>query len=110
LLYIYQLINRGLVYTFNYSNEHRKSLLKTYPDIATFIEKFQVSRSLLDGLIAYGKSSGLVPNQRSIEQHNERLKGLMKAYIARGLYGESGFFPIFLPYDEDFIKAMEVLK
>ncbi|MDR0438021.1 MAG: S41 family peptidase [Bacteroidales bacterium] len=111
-IYINLLSNRGLIlrYTFNYSNEHRKLLLRTYPDIATFKEKFQVSQPLIDGLIAYGKSNGLAPDLRSIELHRDRLKGLLKAYIARDLYGDSGFFPIYLPLDDDFKKAMEVLK
>jgi carboxyl-terminal processing protease len=112
LIYVNLLNNRGLIfrYAFNYSNKNRKSLLKTYPNAATFKGKFQVSQALLDELIAFGTSNGLEPNLRSIELHTDRLKGLLKAWIARDLYGDSGFYPIYLPLDQDFKKAMEVFK
>jgi carboxyl-terminal processing protease len=112
LIYINQLTNRGLVlrYTFNYTNKNRKSLLKTYPNVAVFKEKFSVSKTLLDGLIAFGASHGLPPNQRSIELYNERLQTILKAYIARDLFGDSGFFPIYLPLDDDFKMAVEILR
>jgi carboxyl-terminal processing protease len=112
LIYINQLINRSLVlrYTFNYTNEHRKSLLKTYPNVAVFKENFSVSKTLLDGLIAFGASNGLPPNRRSIELYSERLQTLLKAHIARDLFGDSGFYPIYLTLDDDFKAALEVLK
>ncbi|MDR2907907.1 MAG: hypothetical protein LBU91_07970, partial [Bacteroidales bacterium] len=111
-IYTNQLSNRGLIlrYTFNYSNENRQFLLKTYPDVQDFQTKFTVSQTLFDSLIAFGKSNGLEPDYHSIKLHNARLKGLIKAYIARDLYGEKGFFPMYLPLDEDFQKAVEVLK
>jgi carboxyl-terminal processing protease len=112
LIYINQLSNRGIIlrYTFNYSNEHRKSLLKTYPNVKDFQDKFEISPSLLDGLVAYAKTNGLQPDLRGVNLHINRLKGLMKAYIARDLYGDGGFYPIYLPLDEDFKKAVEVLN
>ena len=112
LIYINQLSSRGLVlrYSFNYSNGNRKTLLKTYPNVAIFKEKFEVSQTLLDELIAYGESHGLEPNRNSIKLYNERLRTLLKAYIARDLFGDSGYYPIALPFDEDFKKALEVLR
>jgi carboxyl-terminal processing protease len=111
-IYTNQLSNRGLVlrYTFNYSNENRQSLLKTYPNVRDFQTKFTVSQSLFDGLIAFGKSNGLEPDYHSIKLQNARLKGLLKAYIARDLYGDKGFYPMYLPLDEDFKKAIEILS
>ncbi|MCL2414753.1 MAG: S41 family peptidase [Bacteroidales bacterium] len=111
LIYINQLSRRGLIslYTFDYSNRNRNRLLNTYPDVATFKENFRVSQTMFDGLIAFGQSHGLEPNQRSIELHRNRLQTLLKANIARDLFGDSGFFPIFLPLDEDFQAAMNVL-
>jgi carboxyl-terminal processing protease len=104
---LWRLIQR---YAFTYSNENRKLLLKTYPDVATFKEKFDVSQSLFDEVIDYGKSLGLKPDRHTIELHSNRLKGFLKAYIARDLYGDSAFYPIYLPLDDDFKKAMEVLR
>ena len=111
MIYVHLLTNRVMVlYTINYSNQNRNSLLRTYPDVATFKQKFVVSQSLLDGLIAFGRSHGLSPNPRSIELHSDRLRALLKAHIARDLYGNSGFYPLYLPLDEDFRKAIEVLQ
>ena len=111
LIYINQLTSPGLIlrYTINHGNRNRKTLLNTYPNVAAFKENFKVSQTLFDGLIAYGQSHGLEPNRRSIELYRERLETLLKAYIARNLFGDSGFFPIYLPLDEDFQAAMRVL-
>ena len=111
LIYINRLSSRGLIlrHTINHSNRNRKSLLNTYPNIATFKENFKVSQTLLDELITYGESHGVMRDQRSIELYDQRLRTLLKAYIARNLYGEDGFFPIYLPLDDDFRTAVEIL-
>jgi carboxyl-terminal processing protease len=112
LIYITQLSRSGLIlrYSLNYNNQNRKSLLKTYPNVAVFNENFKVSQTLLDELIAFGASHGLPPNKRSIELYDERLQVLLKAWIARDLFGDSGFFPIFLSLDDDFNAAVEVFR
>ena len=112
LFYINQLIGRNLIlrYTLNYGNENRQSLLRTYPNFADFKENFKVSQDLFNGLIAFAKSHGLQPNQRSIEIYAERLRVMIKANIARDLYGDNGFFSIILQIDEDVKKALEVLR
>lgn len=99
-----------LRYTFNYSNSNRKYLLKNYPDVDTFKAKFTVSENLFKGLIAYAETQGLKPDFRCIQRHENHLKSVIKAYIARDLYGDKGFYPIYLSLDPDFKKAMEILK
>jgi carboxyl-terminal processing protease len=113
LIYINRLTALRLIlpYTFNYSNANRKSLLKTYPNATIFKEKFEVSQELFDGFIAHGKShGGLTPDQRSLELYNHHVRTLLKANIARDLYSDEGFYPIYLPLDDDFKKALEILR
>ena len=110
LIYINQLNRISFRYIFSYSNENRQKLLSTYPNVTAFKQNFEVSQTMLDGLIAYGRSHGLQPDLRSIEIHGQRLRTLLKANIARNLFGDNGFYPIFLPLDEDFRAALGILQ
>ena len=113
LAYVNQLIRRGLIlrYTINYINQNREMLLETYPNAQAFIENFNVSQSLFNGLIAFARNYELRPTPHCINLHGDRIRTLLKAQIARDLYGDVGFYPIFLPFlDEDFKKAVEILR
>ncbi len=53
---------------------------------------------------------GIARDAEGIRQSEGRIKTLMKAFIARNLYDDAGFYPLYHRIDETFQRAMEYLE
>ncbi len=80
-------------YTFNYVEEHRGELQKTgYDD---FYKNFVVTDAMLDRLAATGKRNGVEPDAKDLRKNKHVFQVHVKAQIARKIWNNNGFFPIF---------------
>lgn len=97
-------------YAFNYTNSHKESLKKNYPDAKTFQSKYTLSDAQLNEMLTYYKklSKKNVPALSAASK--KELKIWTKALIGRNLYGEEGFYPVINTTDKTILKALEVLK
>ncbi|MEG1498166.1 MAG: S41 family peptidase [Bacteroidales bacterium] len=110
-VYLNQIGNQGLSYqfAFDYCDSHRAKLKKQYPTASKFIKEFNISNALFEEFLQYVQLHGVRRNNASIDKYGEKMKTLLKAYIARDLYDDPGFYPIYLRTDEDFIHAVNAL-
>lgn len=108
--YFTQLVN-GLhiyQYAFEYSDKNRKKLMtyKNWKELNAFLDK----EDLFTGMNNYAKSKGIKASSAAQAKTRNTVTVRLKAYIARNILGDAGFFPILLKDDPAVLKALEVLK
>jgi carboxyl-terminal processing protease len=111
LQYYNQVANQGLIYqfAFDYTDSQRKALNK-YPDAAAYNKDFRITNAVFNDFISFAESQGATADRSSIQQSKERIKHLLKSFIARNIFDDEGFYPIFLETDKVFNRATEALN
>ncbi len=109
--YYNHLLDKGLIFqfAFDYTDSHRKQLGK-FSSFDDFDHNFKISNSLFNEFIAYSEQMGIKKDPEGIQESKYRIKTLMKAFIARNLYDDDGFYPIYHRIDETFLRAIEYLE
>lgn len=108
--YLNRIYQRGLTYqfAFQYSDQHREYLktLKTAGEIETWLEK----QNVLDSFVRYAAGKGISSDAEGLKISGEIIETQVKAYVARNILGEEGFYPIIQHIDKTLLKAIEVSK
>jgi len=108
--YYSKITQKGLVYQFalDYADANRKELtkLKTLAEFESYLQKANV----LNLFIAFADKKGVKPNQSDIKISSQIIDSQVKAYIARNIIGEEGFYPIIKNIDKTLLEAIEKSK
>jgi carboxyl-terminal processing protease len=108
--YFNRIFRRGLVYTFayNFADNNRETLskLKTAGEINAYLDK----QNVLSEFVNYARNSGIERDDSGIKQSGELINTQIKAYIARNIIGEEGYFPIISQIDNTLQKTIEISK
>lgn len=109
--YFNRIVNTGLLYqySFNYTDRHRKELSR-YQTVDAFAQSFHVSDAMFNELVKLADSKGVKGTDEQKQVARREANILLKAYIARNLFDDEGFYPIYAPMDEVLQKAIEELK
>ena len=94
-------------YTVKYAQENRGKLLEM--EFGRFKAYFEVTDEMLQDLVAVAEVNNLAFDERDFNKSKKLLKQLIKAYIARGVWDNEGFYPIFNEQDEIFMKAIQLM-
>ena len=109
--YFNRIANRGLLYqyAFEYTDRHRPQLQR-YKTVDSFSKSFAVTDAMFDELVQLAAEKGIkgTDEQRQVARRESDI--LLKAYIARNLFDEEGFYPIYAPMDEVLQRAIAELK
>jgi len=97
-------------FAFHYTNEHKATLQKQYPDKKTYVAKMQVTDQMLQQLIQYYEKNNKKKVSKMSANSSKELKTWLKALIGRNLYGDEAFYPVINKTDNVIIKALETLK
>jgi carboxyl-terminal processing protease len=106
--YLNELYNSNSLaeFTFTYANTHKEALEKKgYED---YYRNFVVSDDLLQQLAATGKSNKVEPDFRDMNKNKKIFQIHVKAQIARRVWGNDGFYPIFNETNEVLQQAMKL--
>lgn len=108
--YFNRIYQQGTVYqfAFQYSDQHREYLntLKT----AAEIEKWLDNQKVLDSFIRFAAGKGIPYDAAGLKASGHIIETQVKAYIARNILGEEGFYPIIQQIDKTLQKAIEVSR
>ncbi|MFV0555167.1 MAG: S41 family peptidase [Mangrovibacterium sp.] len=112
--YYNQLLQKNLVYesVMNYQDKHRVTLLKKYPDFASYNASFEFDLDIVEQIITKGKAEGIEENEKTedaIAFARPRIAKLAKAIIARSLYSESDYYQVMNADDAEIKRAMKEL-
>ena len=106
--YFNRIVNKGLVYqyAFDYTDKHRKQL-QQYKTVKAFDQSFAVSDAMFEALVKMAEEKGIKGTEEQLQVARRKANTLLKAYIARNLFDDEGFYPIYAPMDEDLQRAMD---
>ncbi|MDX1283382.1 MAG: S41 family peptidase [Draconibacterium sp.] len=108
--YFTKIYRRGLIYSFAYSyaDSHRDvlSTFTTADEFDTYLDK----QNALDEFIKYAEEKGVKKDSEGLKVSGSIINTQMKAYIARNIIGEEGFYPIIKQIDKTLLRAIEVSR
>jgi carboxyl-terminal processing protease len=110
--YYRDLIRKGIINEFilEYVDNNRDKLLKAYPQFQAFKKGYTLSDKLFERFIIYAEKEGLVRDDEALEVSGAQIKLMLKAFMARDIYGRSEFFEIYNTSTETYLKALDVLR
>nr|WP_319271601.1 S41 family peptidase [uncultured Draconibacterium sp.] len=106
--YFDQIYRKGLIYSFAYAyaDSHREEL--TQFTSAGEFEDYMVQHNALNEFVAYAEEKGVKRDAEGLKISGEVINTQMKAYVARNIIGEEGFYPIIKQIDKTLLRAIEV--
>ncbi|MDR2130077.1 MAG: S41 family peptidase [Odoribacteraceae bacterium] len=92
-------------FTIDFMDHHRARLsgMKEVDEILAYLNRY----NLVNDLANYAAERGLKRDEADIRASRAWLDNRVKAYIARHVIDDDGFYPILLQMDETFQKALE---
>ncbi|MCR5645292.1 MAG: S41 family peptidase [Bacteroidales bacterium] len=108
--YFNRIANLGILYqyAFDYCDSHRQELAR-YKTLDDFDRAFHVTDAMFNELVARAEKKGLKGNATEKQVARRNADILLKAYIARDLFDDAAFYPIYRPLDDVLQKALEIL-
>jgi carboxyl-terminal processing protease len=108
--YFDKIYRKGLIYTFayNYADNNRETL--TQFQTAEEFDAYLSKQNLLDEFVEYAREKGVPRDAKELNQSGKIIHTQLKAYIARNIIGEEGFYPIIRQIDNTLQKAIEISK
>lgn len=108
--YYSKIAQKGLVYQFalDFADNNRKELSKltTSADFETYFQKTDV----LGSFVAFADKKGVKANNADLKTSSKIIDHQIRAYIARNIIGEEGFYPIIKNIDNALLEAIEKTK
>ncbi len=111
-LYWYnEISNLGLAYRFAFdlTDKNRKQLSSIH-NVEEFDKTFNITDKLYDDFVNFAVKNGAKLSHLDNNISKNRICELIKAYVARNIIGDKGFYPILNRNDKVILKALEVLK
>jgi len=109
--YYGQLVRKNVFSSFSldFLENRRDSLKKIYPTAEDFVKKFWVSESLLKTFLNYAEKQ-VKFDEDGYKQSEKIIKTILKAYLARNIYGTNAYFETIYEIDDEIQKAVELIK
>ena len=108
--YYSKVTQKGLVYQFalDYADSNRKELssFKSAADFETYFGKVNI----LNLFTVFAEKKGVKTNPTDLKISSKIIDSQVKAYIARNIIGEKGFYPIIQSIDKTLLQAIEKTK
>lgn len=103
--YFRDLRNKGIIYqyAFEFVDKNREQMknIKTHEEVIRFLK----NKSIINHLVAYAEKKGIKPDYKGLEQSRSVIEIQLKAYIARDIIDDIGFYPIIRELDKTLIEA-----
>ncbi len=109
-MYLSRLSNSNTIreYALKYYENNKEELEKI--SLEDYISNFEVSDQMLDELVKLSEQNEVEIDQPGLEKSKDLIKLYTKAFIARSVWDNSGFYPIYNQQDEIFQKALSVIE
>jgi carboxyl-terminal processing protease len=106
--YFNRIYRKGLIYNFAYSyaDQHREVLsgFSSADQFNTYLD----SQNTMAEFVNYAEKNGVKKDPAGIRLSGEIINTQLKAYIARNIIGEEGFYPIISQIDKTLLRAIEI--
>ena len=95
-------------FTLKYHEDNAEKLEEM--GLESYLENFKVDEQMLKEVISLAKSNGVKFDDKQYKQSKDRLKIYIKAYIARSVWDNEGFYPVFNKNNEILNKALDLFE
>lgn len=108
--YYNSIFRKGLVYSFayNYADEHRK-ILSDFTKADEF-DEYLDKKNVLGDFVKYAAEKGIPRDNEGLKTSTLIINSQLKAYIARNIIGEEGFYPLIKKIDNTLLRTIEISK
>ena len=108
--YYNQIYRKGLVYTYayTYADQHREKL-STFTKANEF-DDYLDKNNVLNDFVKFAAEKGIPKDSKGLKESGKIIDTQLKAYIARNIMGEEGFYPIIRQIDKTLLKAIDISK
>lgn len=109
--YYRKIMAKGLLNRFaiNYVDSHRKELLKKYKKDDDFVDNFEVTDEMLNGLKELGDKEDIEFNEEEFKRSEPLFKMILKAIIGRDVYDNATYFKVYNQHDPIFKEAVRLI-
>ena len=108
--YFTSIYRKGLIYAFAYSyaDEFRTelSVLTSAAEFDDYLDK----KNAMDNFVKYVAEKGVAKDTKGLKESGEIINAQLKAYIARNIMGEEGFYPIIKKIDKTLLRTIEISR
>lgn len=107
--YLTRLFNTNTIaeFSLSYVDENRSRLEKMSFD--AFRNNFEVTQEIITALTTLGEENGVALKEEQLKRSMPLLTTYLKAFIARNIWKNDGFYPIFNEQNEIFQKALTLM-
>jgi len=108
--YFNSVFRKGLIYSFAYSyaDEHRKVLYEFTK--ADEFDEYLDKKNVLEEFVKHAALKGVPRDNKGLKVSANIINIQLKAYIARNIIGEEGFYPIIQKIDNTLLRTIEISK
>lgn len=103
-----QVRSKGLTYSFafKYTDDHRQELEKfqSINNLTEYLDR----KNLFSDFLKYTSEEGIIPKPSEIGRSKKLVDTELKAYVARNLFDNEGFYRVISRIDEPLKKALEL--
>ena len=112
--YFSELIRGGFLnsFSYEYTNNKRKELLKSYPSFSDFNKNFNCDEPFMDLFFNYvaKEDSTLKKNEEEYELSEVFVKLRLKSFLARNLWDTNEFYQVYYSSNEILLRAIDILQ
>ncbi len=105
-VYQFQVKRIFLEYVDDHYAQNQDELQKEYGSSEKFCAKFQVSDEILSEIFDQAKKAGIKVTRDEYDKNNKYIALLVKAQIARNVWGNEGWYRVIMAFDNQFQKAL----
>jgi len=105
-----ELRDNGLIYEFasDYADRNRSAITNTFSEKA-YVQRYQPGGSAMEELRRFAATRGVAMEKTLPAETSRQLEHLIKAFVARDLYGDDIFYQILNSRDDTVLKALSVV-
>lgn len=93
-------------YTFKYAEDHKEDLAKK--GFEHYYTKFSVTDAMLEDLVKVGERNKVKADRKELRKKKRLFQIHVKAQIARKLWGNEGFYPVYNETNEVFQQSLKM--
>ncbi len=97
-------------FAYNYYAQKGANFKAEYKNMATFAANFEVTSEMINQCVAFAEQNKVKRNPAQLAVCSNLLKNRIKAFIARQIFGEKGFYYIINAEDNTIRKALQTLN
>jgi len=93
-------------YTLNYANGHKDELVRM--GLNAYLSSFEITDAMLEQLVRVGKQNKVEPDWKDLNRHKRIFQIEVKAQIARRIWKNDGFYPVYNESNEVLQQAIRL--